>query len=61
VHILSVVFDNHNVEGLVVFFVLILGAFKKLQKATISFFMSIRLSARNNSASTRRISTKFNI
>jgi len=36
-----------------------LGAFPKLRNTTISFVMSVRLSAWNNSASTRRIFMKF--
>ena len=39
----------------------ILGAFPKLQKATISFVMSVRLSAWNNSAPTGRIFMKYGI
>ena len=38
-----------------------LGAFAKLQKEIISFIMSVRLSACNNSAPTRRIFMKFDI
>jgi hypothetical protein len=38
-----------------------LGAFAKLRKATISFVMSIRLSARNKPAPTGMIFTKFYI
>jgi hypothetical protein len=38
-----------------------LGVFAKLRKATISFDMSVRPSAWNNSASIRRIFMKFNI
>jgi len=38
-----------------------LGAFSKLQKATVSFIMSVRLSAFNNSAPTARILMKFDI
>jgi hypothetical protein len=38
-----------------------LGAFAKLQKATISFVMSVRLSAWDNSASTEWILMKFYI
>ena len=37
----------------------LLGAFAKLQKATIIFVMSVRLSAWNNSAPTGRIFMKF--
>jgi hypothetical protein len=37
------------------------GAFAKLRKATISFVMSVRLSARNNSAPTGHIFKKFDI
>jgi hypothetical protein len=37
------------------------GAFAKLRKATISFVMSIRLSAWNISAPTGRIFMKFDI
>jgi len=37
----------------------VLGAFAKLQRATVGFVMSIRLSAWNNSASTGRIFIKF--
>jgi hypothetical protein len=37
----------------------ILGAFAKLRKTTINFFMSVRLSAWNNSAPTGRIFMKF--
>ena len=40
---------------------LILGAFAKLWKATISFVASVHLSARNNSALTGRIFMKFDI
>jgi len=36
-----------------------LGAFAKLRKATISFVMSVRPSARNNSPPTGRIFLKF--
>jgi hypothetical protein len=39
----------------------IIDAFAKLRKATISFLMSVRLSARNKSASTGRIFIKFDI
>jgi len=35
--------------------------FQKLWEVTISFNMSVRLSALNNSAPTRRISAKFDI
>ena len=38
-----------------------LGAFAKLRKAAISFVMSVRLSAWNNSAPTGRIFIKFDI
>jgi len=38
-----------------------LGAFAKLQKATISFVMSVRQSAWNNSAPIRRIFINFDI
>jgi hypothetical protein len=38
-----------------------LGAFENLRKATISFVMSVRLSAWNNSAPTGRIFMKFHI
>jgi hypothetical protein len=38
-----------------------LGAFEKLRKATISFVMSVRLSAWNKSAPTGRIFIKFDI
>jgi hypothetical protein len=38
-----------------------LGEFTNLWKATIIFVMSVRLSARYNSAPTRRILTKFDI
>jgi hypothetical protein len=38
---------------------LFLGAFTKFRQATISFVMSVRLSAWNNSATTRRIFMKF--
>ena len=38
-----------------------LGAFAKLQKATISFVMAVRLSACDNSATTEWIFTKFDI
>jgi hypothetical protein len=38
-----------------------LGAFAKLRKATISFVMSVRPSAWNNSALTERILIKFDI
>ena len=37
------------------------GSFAKLLKATIRFVLSVRLSSRNNSASTRRIFMKFDI
>jgi len=37
------------------------GAFVKLQKATMSFVMSVRPPAWNNSAVTGRIFMKFNI
>jgi len=36
-----------------------LGAFSEFHKATIRFIMSVRLSAWNNSTSTRRIFMKF--
>jgi hypothetical protein len=39
----------------------ILGAFAKLRKATISFVMSVRPSAWNNTTSTGRILIKFDI
>jgi hypothetical protein len=39
----------------------LLGAFANLRKATISFVMSVRPSAGNNSAPTERISIKFDI
>jgi hypothetical protein len=39
----------------------VLVAFAKLRKATISFVMSVRLSAWNNSISTGRILMKFDI
>ena len=38
-----------------------LGSFIKLRKATISFIMSVRPPAWNNSASTRRVFMKFYI
>jgi hypothetical protein len=38
-----------------------LGALAKLQKATVSFLVSVHLSAWNNSDSTWRIFTKFHI
>ena len=38
-----------------------LGAFVKLRKTTITFFMSVRLSAWNNSAPTGRICIKYYI
>jgi len=38
-----------------------LGAFTKLRKATISFVMSVRLSARNNSTRIGRILLKLDI
>jgi hypothetical protein len=37
-----------------------LGAFAKSQKATLSFVMSVHLSAWNNSAPTRQTFMKFN-
>ena len=37
----------------------VLGAFAKLQKATINFVMSVRLSAWSNSTATGRIFMKF--
>ena len=40
---------------------LFLGAFAKLRKAIISFFMFVRLSVWNNSASTGRILKKIDI
>jgi len=39
----------------------LLGAFAKLRKATISFGMSVRPSAWNNSPATGRIIMKFDI
>jgi len=39
----------------------LLGTFAKLRKATISFVMSVRLSAWNKSAPTERIFVKFGI
>jgi len=39
----------------------VLGAFVRLRKATVSFVVSVRLSAWNNSASTGRIFMKFDI
>ena len=39
----------------------VLGAFTTLRKATVSFVVSVRLSAWNNSASTGRIFMKFDI
>jgi hypothetical protein len=39
----------------------LLGAFEKLQKATIGFDMSVRLSAWNNTAPTGRIFMKSGI
>jgi hypothetical protein len=39
----------------------LLGAFAKLRKATISFVMSVRLSAWNNSATTGRIFSELDI
>jgi len=38
-----------------------LGAFAKLRRGTVSFFPSVRLSAWNNSAPTRRVFLKFGI
>jgi hypothetical protein len=38
-----------------------IGAFTKFWKATVSFVMSVRLSAQNNSASTGWIFMKFDI
>ena len=38
-----------------------LGAFAKLQKATVSFIMCVPPSASNNSAAVGRIFMKFNI
>ena len=53
------VFDNAIRHQATVFVqVPILGAFEKLRKATISF-MSVRLSARKNSAPTEQTLTKF--
>ena len=40
---------------------LFLGPFEKLRKATISFLMSVRPSARNNSAPIEGICIKFGI
>jgi len=40
---------------------MILGAFAKLRKLTVSFVMSVRPSAWDNSAPTRRILFKFRI
>jgi len=37
------------------------GAFAKLRKATISFVVSVRLSAWNNSAPIRRVVMKFDV
>ena len=39
----------------------LLGAFATLRKATVSFVVSVRLSATNNSASTGGIFIKFDI
>jgi hypothetical protein len=39
--------------------IVLLGAFAKLRKATISFVMSVRLSAWNNSPPTEWIFMKF--
>ena len=52
------VFLLHDVEREYVIF---LGEFAKLRKATVSFVMSVRPSARNNSAATGRIFMKFDI
>jgi hypothetical protein len=40
---------------------MLLGAFAKLRKATVSFVMSVRPPALNTSALTERIFTKFDI
>jgi len=48
----------HDVEREYVIFT---GALVKLRKATVSFVMSVRPSARNNSALTGRIFMKFDI
>jgi len=56
-------FQNHFVK-LLYLKCLLLGAFAKLRKAIISFIMSVSpsvLSARNNSAPTKRIFMKFDI
>jgi hypothetical protein len=39
----------------------VLGAFAKLRKATISFVVSVRLPAWNNSTPIRRIFMKFDV
>ena len=50
-----------DVTGFYVKVVVLLGVFAKLRKVTISFDMSVRLFARNNSAPTGRIFMKFDI
>jgi hypothetical protein len=47
--------------GSAIFITYFLGAYAELRKETISFVMSVRLSARHNSAHTGRIFTKFYI
>jgi hypothetical protein len=59
---LCVLFESQNKKWRFPFTALtywFLGAFTKLRNATVSFVISVRLSAWNNSAPITRISTKF--
>jgi len=58
---LTVLQSDHLKKKITQYKAHILGAFAILRKVTISFFMSVRLFARNNSAPTGRIFTKFDI
>ena len=53
--------NDSSVEGHVQALILVLGPFAELRKAAVSFVMSVRPSAWNNSAPTIRIFMTFDI
>jgi hypothetical protein len=53
--------DRTEEAGVILWTVQFLGAFANFRNATISYFMSVRKSAWNNSALTGRIFIKFDI
>jgi hypothetical protein len=52
---------NTRISSFILYLISFLGAFAKFRKATISFVMSVCLSAWNNSAPTRQILMKLDI